>query len=124
MTVGANLGQMLIGVGIGIGILASVGLALLKHLPASKQMEGILLHHSQQSDEGYVSALARADLVGKSGVSAGELRPTGTAVIGKLGRLRGAHEELDVGEETHDWLTPSGERPAHKGPAPRASAMS
>ena len=82
ITVGANLGQMLIGVGVGIGIVGAVGIGLLRHLPGSRYlMEGMLLSHTQHADEGYISAEAREDLVGKSGVAASELRPAGMAVI-------------------------------------------
>jgi membrane-bound serine protease (ClpP class) len=95
MTVGANLVQMLVGVGIGIGILGAVGLAILRHLPVSKQMEGVFLHHQQESNEGYVSALPRAELVGKSGIAATELRPAGTVVIDG--------ERVDVITEG-DWM--------------------
>jgi membrane-bound serine protease (ClpP class) len=95
ITVGANLGEMLVGVGIGIGILGAVGVALLKHLPASQQMEGMFLHHSQHAEDGYISATARTELVGKSGVAASELRPAGTAVI--------EGERVDVITEG-DWM--------------------
>ncbi len=95
MTVGANLPEMLIGVGVGLGIVGAIGVALLKHLPGSSQMNGMFLHHSQPSEDGYVSALARADLVGKSGVAASELRPAGMAVVDG--------ERVDVITEG-DWM--------------------
>lgn len=92
------LGELLVGVGVGVGILVVVVLALLRHLPSSTRMEGVLLPHTQPSEEGYVSAPARQDLVGKTGVALGELRPAGTAII--------EDERLDVITEG-DWL-PSG----------------
>jgi membrane-bound serine protease (ClpP class) len=95
LTAGANLGEMLAGVGIGVGILGAVTVALVRHLPSSQRLEGMMLHHSQQSEEGYVSALARADLVGKSGVASSELRPAGMAEI--------AGERVDVITEG-DWI--------------------
>lgn len=95
MTVGVNLGEMLLGVGVGIGILAAVGVALLKHLPSSTRMEGMLLHHEQASQDGYVSAPSRQDLVGKSGIAMSELRPAGTAEIDG--------ERVDVISEG-DWM--------------------
>jgi membrane-bound ClpP family serine protease len=95
MTVGVNLGEMLLGVGVGVGILAAVGVALLKHLPSSTHMEGMLLHHEQASHDGYVSAEARQDLVGRSGTAVSELRPAGTATIDG--------ERVDVISEG-DWM--------------------
>lgn len=98
LTSGGNLTELLIGVGVGIGILGVVVLALLRHLPSSSRMEGMLLPHTQASDEGYVSALPRQDLVGKNGIAAGELRPAGTVIIDG--------ERIDVITEG-DWM-PSG----------------
>ena len=94
MTVGESLGGMLIGVGVGVGIVTAVGIGLVKHF-AGQEMAGIFLPHEQASEEGYVSALARADLVGKNGVAASELRPAGTATIGS--------ERVDVITEG-EWM--------------------
>lgn len=92
------LGELLVGVGVGAAILVVVVLALLRHLPSSTRMEGVLLPHTQPSEDGYISASPRPELVGKSGVALGELRPAGTAIIDD--------ERLDVITEG-DWL-PSG----------------
>lgn len=81
MTVSNSLPTMLLGVGVGIGILSAVGFAMLRHLPASKYMEGVMLHHEQSSGDGFVSAVARSDLVGKAGIATSELRPAGMAEI-------------------------------------------
>lgn len=97
LTVGADLGELLVGVGAGLVILGAVGIGLLRYLPGSPRMEGMTLPHTQASEEGYVSALARADLVGKSGVAASDLRPAGMAVI--------AGERLHVITEG-DWIPP------------------
>ena len=97
LTVAENLGTMLIGVGVGAVIVGAIGVGLVKHL-ASREMEALFLPHEQASDQGYVSALARADLVGKSGLAVSELRPAGTAVI--------EGERVDVITEG-EWL-PSG----------------
>ena len=94
MTVAESLGGMLVGVGVGIVVVTAVGIGLVKHF-AGHEMAGMILPHAQSSDEGYVSALARADLVGKSGTTVSELRPAGTAVI--------SGERVDVITEG-DWL--------------------
>ena len=94
MTVAESLGGMLVGVGIGIGIVTVVGVGLLRHF-AGHEMAGMILPHSQASEEGYISAVARADLVGKTGTTVSELRPAGTAVI--------EGERVDVITEG-DWL--------------------
>ncbi|HEY2806910.1 MAG TPA: NfeD family protein [Gemmatimonadales bacterium] len=97
LTVGANLGELMVGVGAGLAILGAVGIGLIRYLPGSSRMEGMTLPHSQPSEEGYVSALARADLVGKSGIAATDLRPGGLAVI--------EGERLHVISEG-EWLAP------------------
>ena len=95
MTVDTSLPRMLLGVGIGIGILTSVGFALLRHLPASRYLDGVMLHHEQSSQDGFVSALARTELVGQTGVAISELRPAGMAEI--------AGERVSVITEG-DWI--------------------
>lgn len=77
----ADIGQAVGGVAIGLVIVGAIGVAFLRHLPASKRLAGILHLGSAQSAEGYVSAPARTDLVGKSGVALSELRPVGVAQI-------------------------------------------
>jgi len=94
----ADLWQALIGVGVGLLVFASLLVAFLRHLPVSRRLAGILHLGSQSAAAGYVSAPARADLVGKQGVAASELRPVGFAEI--------AGERVDVTTEG-DWL-PSG----------------
>ncbi len=81
LTVGADLGKLLLGVGAGVAIVTAAGIGVLRYLPGSSRMEGMFLPTTQSSEEGYVSAIARADLVGKNGVAATELRPAGLAVI-------------------------------------------
>lgn len=81
LTVGEDLGKLLLGVGAGVAVVAAAGIGVLRYLPGSSRMEGMLLPTTQSSEEGYVSAVARADLVGKSGVASSELRPAGMATI-------------------------------------------
>lgn len=77
----ADIGQAVGGLAIGIAIFVALVLALLRHLPVSKRLAGILQLESTPSAEGYVSAPVRTDLVGKSGVAVSELRPVGVAQI-------------------------------------------
>jgi membrane-bound serine protease (ClpP class) len=53
----------------------------LRHLPNSQRWGGLFLRHSTQAGEGFISALPRADLVGRRGVAATDLRPSGTATV-------------------------------------------
>lgn len=81
VTAGENLTRWLIGTGIGLGIVTVAGVAILKNLPVSRYFDGVMHTGAQFSDEGYVSAPRRLDLVGKEGVAVSELRPVGTAEI-------------------------------------------
>lgn len=71
----------IIGIGVGVLILGAIGVAFARHLPDSEQFEGVLLRDAQPSDEGYISAPTRTDLIGRTGVALTELRPIGTAVF-------------------------------------------
>jgi len=70
-----------IGAGVGLLILTVIGIALVRHLPESEQFEGVLLRNAQPSEDGFISAPVRQDLVGRTGVALTELRPIGTAVF-------------------------------------------
>ncbi len=94
----ADLWGALGGVGIGLVIFVAVIVAFLRHLPVSRRLSGLLLRESQPAQAGYVSAPARTELIGKSGIAVSELRPVGVAEIGG--------ERLDVTTEG-DFL-PSG----------------
>lgn len=94
----ADLWQALVGVGVGLLVFVSILVAFVRHLPASRRFAGILHLEGQAAADGFVSAPARVELVGKSGVTASELRPVGAAEI--------AGERVDVTTEG-EWL-PSG----------------
>lgn len=68
-------------VGAALVITAAVFFAWLRHLPNSTRWSGLLLRGSVGRDEGYLSAPARDELVGKSGVALTDLRPSGTAEV-------------------------------------------
>ncbi len=88
VTAEAPVTTWLVGTGVGLVILAAVGIGVLKHLPGSSQFEGVLLKDEQSSVDGYVSAPPRADLIGKEGLALSDLRPIGTAEF--------ADERVDV----------------------------
>ncbi|MFO7586891.1 MAG: NfeD family protein [Gemmatimonadota bacterium] len=78
-----------------LGVLAlsllAVGLlawGILRHLPHSRRLSGIFLSRSTSRETGYLSAPDRSELVGRRGVAATDLRPSGTALVGD--------ERLDV----------------------------
>jgi membrane-bound serine protease (ClpP class) len=91
----ADLWQALIGVGVGLVVFVSLLIAFIRHLPASRRLAGLLHQGSQAAADGFVSAPARADLLGKQGVAASELRPVGAAEF--------AGERVDVTTEG-EWL--------------------
>ncbi|MBI2614443.1 MAG: nodulation protein NfeD [Gemmatimonadetes bacterium] len=73
---------------------------LVRQLPASARWTGIFLKTAADKATGYVSAPARADLVGVEGVAVTDLHPSGIAII--------AGERLDVVSEA--GFTPKGAR--------------
>lgn len=86
-----NLWQLLVGVAVGVGMLAAIGVGLLRHLPASKRLAGVLHEEAVASAAGFISAEPRADLLGKTGTTLSELRPVGIAEF--------AGERVDVTTE-------------------------
>jgi membrane-bound serine protease (ClpP class) len=81
MTATVELAPILTGVVLGILVVGSVSYGVWRHLPSSRRFEGLLHVGSQPSADGYVSALARSDLIGKTGTAVSELRPVGVAEI-------------------------------------------
>lgn len=69
-------------------ISAAVIYTWIRHLPTSNRFGGLLLKGAGHRIDGFVTALARPDLVGRSGVALTDLRPSGTASFGE--------ERLDV----------------------------
>jgi membrane-bound serine protease (ClpP class) len=95
MSAGADLTSWLVGVAVGLVIMAAIGIGVARHLPESQRFEGMLHRGAASSDEGFVSARARTELVGRAGVAASELRPAGIAEIDG--------ERVDVTTEG-DWV--------------------
>lgn len=67
--------------GASLVITAAIFFAWLRHLPNSTRWSGLLLRDSVHRGEGYLSAPARDELVGKGGVALTDLRPSGTAEV-------------------------------------------
>jgi membrane-bound serine protease (ClpP class) len=78
---GGDVIQALAVLGASVFITLAVAFAWLRHLPNSRRFSGLIHQDSVQAAEGYVSALPRADLVGKRGVATTDLRPSGMARI-------------------------------------------
>ena len=81
MTADERLMPAFIGTGVGLLILGAIGVGVARHLPSSARLQSMTHHGAQNAEDGYVSSVARLDLVGKSGTSLTELRPVGTAEI-------------------------------------------
>jgi membrane-bound serine protease (ClpP class) len=81
LTADVELTSIVTGVVLGIIIVVSVAYGVWRHLPSSHRLEGLLHVGSQPSADGYVSTLARSDLIGKTGTAISELRPVGVAEI-------------------------------------------
>jgi membrane-bound serine protease (ClpP class) len=62
-----------------VGVLAY---AVLRHLPFSRAMSGVLLDRATTQEAGYLSAPDRPDLEGRIGTALTDLRPSGTVDIG------------------------------------------
>jgi membrane-bound serine protease (ClpP class) len=73
--------QALLVLGASVFITLAIAYAWLRHLPNSRRFSGLIHQDSAHSAQGYVSALPRAELVGKLGVAITDLRPAGVATI-------------------------------------------
>ena len=80
LALGGDIGAL---AALGIALVIAVGLFLLivSRLPSSRLWNKIVLQKSSRTEEGYVSAAERTELVGKTGEVLTELRPSGTARI-------------------------------------------
>lgn len=70
-------------VSLSILVCVLLAFALLRHLPHSRSLTGIFLKDVTSRDTGYLSAPARAELVGQVGVALTDLRPSGTVRVGE-----------------------------------------
>ncbi len=68
-------------VAVSILAIGAVAYAVLRHLPHSRTMSGVLLDQATTQEAGYLSAPDRPDLVGQVGEALTDLRPSGTVSI-------------------------------------------
>ena len=66
-------------IGLSIVLVAVLAFVLFRHLPHSRSLSGVLLKSETSRETGYLSAPEREELVGRIGVAATDLRPSGTA---------------------------------------------
>jgi len=77
-----DIAQSLAVLGASLILTLTVIVTWFRHLPNSTRFRGLLLKEGLHSGEGYVSAVARNDLLGKDAVALTDLRPSGTVEIG------------------------------------------
>lgn len=70
-------------VAVSILVVGVLAFALVRHLPYSRSLKGILLEGSTSRETGYISAPDRQDLIGAVGRTTTDLRPSGTAEFGE-----------------------------------------
>ena len=80
LALGGDIGAL---TALGIALIISVVLFLLivSRLPSNKLWNKVVLQNRSRTEEGFVSAVGKPELVGKSGEVLTELRPSGTARI-------------------------------------------
>jgi len=78
---GGDVIQALAVLGASVVITLAVAYAWFRHLPNSRRFRGLIHQEAALSAEGYVSALPRGDLIGKSGRAMTDLRPAGVAEV-------------------------------------------
>jgi len=69
-------------IAVAVLLVAVFAFALVRHLPYSRSLRGILLSSTTSREEGYLSAPERPDLIGAVGTTITALRPSGTATFG------------------------------------------
>jgi membrane-bound serine protease (ClpP class) len=68
-------------IAVSILVIGVVAFAVLRHLPFSRAMSGVLLDRATTQEAGYLSAPDRAELEGRIGTALTDLRPSGTVAI-------------------------------------------
>jgi membrane-bound serine protease (ClpP class) len=81
MPTGADVVQAIAVLLTSVLVALAVAYAWLRHLPHSTRFVGLVHRTSAIASEGYVSALPRAELVGRIGVALTDLRPAGVANV-------------------------------------------
>jgi len=67
--------------GASVVITMAITVAWIRHLPTSRRFRGLIHSEAANAAEGYLSALTRGDLLGKTGVAMTDLRPAGVATV-------------------------------------------
>jgi membrane-bound serine protease (ClpP class) len=78
---GADVVQALAVLAASVVITLAIAYTWLRHLPNSRRFTGLIHQDTAQAAAGYVSALPRAELVGRQGTALTDLRPAGVASI-------------------------------------------
>jgi len=68
-------------IAVSILVVGALAYAVLRHLPHSRSMGGVLLDRATSKGAGYLSAPDRHDLEGRIGKALTDLRPSGTVSI-------------------------------------------
>jgi membrane-bound serine protease (ClpP class) len=68
-------------IAVSILVIGVVAFAILRHLPFSRAMSGVLLDRATTQEAGYLSAPDRHELEGRIGTALTDLRPSGTVSI-------------------------------------------
>jgi len=80
MSLGGDLGAVG-AMAVALGAALFVFLLIVQHLPSSRLWNRIVLREQTSTSDGYVSAVPRDELVGRTGIVLTELRPAGSARI-------------------------------------------
>lgn len=83
-------------IAVSILVIGVIAFAVLRHLPYSRGLSGVLLDRATSQEAGYLSAPDRTDLEGRVGKALTDLRPSGTVDIDG--------ERIDVVTEG-PWIT-------------------
>ncbi|MDH5284180.1 MAG: nodulation protein NfeD, partial [Gemmatimonadota bacterium] len=67
--------------GASVVITMAITVAWIRHLPTSRRFRGLIHSEAANAAEGFLSAPPRAELTGRTGVAASDLRPGGVAMI-------------------------------------------
>jgi len=68
-------------IAVSLLVLGVLAFAVLRHLPYSRSLSGVLLDRATTQEAGYLSAPDRSDLEGRVGKALTDLRPSGTVSI-------------------------------------------
>jgi membrane-bound serine protease (ClpP class) len=76
-----DVAQAMAVLGASVVITLAITVAWFRHLPTSRRFRGLIHSDAATTAEGFLSALPRGDLIGKTGVAITDLRPAGVATV-------------------------------------------